>query len=190
MPEDIAIQKCLAGDADAFEPLVRRYQGPLTVTARRLLGDGDEALDAVQETFVQAFVNLHRFDPQRNFKKWLLGITIKRCLDRLKKRRTIFNYFLRRREELEIDPSEASDYRGIEESDIFGPLIRCLKPRERAALLLSVNEDYTASEIARVLDCSENTVRVHLFNARKKLKRELSRAGERAGDRSFREVLS
>ncbi len=189
MREETAIQKCLAGELDAFETLVRRYQGSLIAVARRLLGDGDEALDAVQETFVQAFVNLHRFDPRRCFKTWLLAIGVKRCLDLLKKRKTILNYFRQRTRELEGQPPGSGDRRGIEESEIFSPLIRTLKPRERAALLLSVDEGYTAVEIAEVLKCSENTVRVHLYNARRKLKAALHRAERAADIRTFREVL-
>jgi RNA polymerase sigma factor (sigma-70 family) len=189
MREETAIQKCLAGEVDAFETLVRRYQGSLIAVARRLLGDGDEALDAVQETFVQAFVNLHRFDPRRNFKTWLLAIGVRRCLDLLKKRKTILNYFRQQAKELEKQPPGGGERRGIEESEIFSPLIGTLKPRERAALLLSIDGGYTGVEIAEILKCSENTVRVHLYNARRKLKTALHRAGGRANIQVFREVL-
>jgi len=189
MREETAIQKCLAGEADAFEMLVRRYQDSLVALARRLLGDSDEALDAVQETFVQAFVNLHRFDPRRNFKTWLLAIGVKRCLDLLKKRKTILNYFRRQAKELEKQPPGSGERRGIEESEIFSPLMGTLKPRERAALLLSVDGGYSGVEIADILKCSENTVRVHLYNARRKLKAALQRAGGRADSRVSREVL-
>ena len=55
-----------------------------------------------------------------------------------------------------------------------GRLLQKLSPRERVAISLSAFEDFNAREIAAALGCSENTARVHLFNARVKLKKEVA----------------
>ena len=49
------VQRCLAGDSSAFEPLVQRYHRPLFNLAARLLGNRDDALDAAQNAFIKAY---------------------------------------------------------------------------------------------------------------------------------------
>jgi RNA polymerase sigma factor (sigma-70 family) len=66
-------------------------------------------------------------------------------------------------------------FRTIEESPLFYPLLKVLNAKERSALSLKLNENYSAREIAEILKCSENTVRVHLYRARRKLKTELQK---------------
>lgn len=159
---------------DAFGGLVKRYQGNVMALALNILGPGayDDALDVVQETFVQAYMNLERFDMGRNFKSWLLGIAVKRALDHLKKQRSFLNYFKKQTRDPQAGQfRELPKNRAIQESVIFSPLLKRLKEKERIALVLRVNEDFTAKEIAAVLGCSQSTARVHLFNAKQALRR-------------------
>lgn len=171
MREQQRIAACLAGDIDAFAPLVRQYQGQLIAMANRLLGDEDEACDAAQEALVQAFKNLHTFDRSRNFKNWIMGIVVKRSLDRLRKRNSFLKFFSGegRRMPTYHEPQNLD----IQKSVLFGPYLKILKPKEYLAIVLDVNDGYSAREIGEVLQCSESTVRVHQFNARKKLKKAM-----------------
>jgi RNA polymerase sigma-70 factor (ECF subfamily) len=164
------IQTCLDGNHDAFSVLVNRYEIHVKALAWNITGNPEDAMEVCQDAFLQAFKNLDRFDPDRDFKNWLLGITAKRGIDRLRKRKTFMHFFLRYAEEA---PLSNPEIKPIEESEIFHPLMKRLNERERIALSLQMNESFTAKEIGQVLDCSENSVRVLLFNARKKLKKEL-----------------
>ncbi len=175
MTDNQLIETCLQGRRDCFEPLVRKYQGSVYALALNVLGNGDDAKDAAQETFVQAYVNLDRFDRARNFKTWLLSIAVKRCLDLLRKRKSILGYFLKQTANKRA-PGPPAPFKGVEESDIFRPLLKRIKGKERIALLLKMNEGYSAAEIAEVLGCSPVTARVHLFNAKKQLKEHLDAA--------------
>lgn len=165
------IDRVLAGDIDAFETLVTRYQASLLALAANMLGDRDEARDVAQETFLQAYSGLVRFDRARDFKTWLLAIGVKRCLDRLRRKKTFLKYF--QKEMREGNPGLFKPVRSIEESEFFYPLLKKLKQKERTAVSLWVNEGFQAREIGAVIGCSEATARVHLFNARKKLKKGL-----------------
>ena len=167
------IQTCLLGSRDHFEPLVKKFRSPIIALAVNILGNYDDALDIAQETFVQAFTNLHRFDTQRNFKSWILGIAAKRCLDHLKKQKSFLNYFLKHPKQFHLNANISTNHKTLEESETFQPLLKKMKNNERVALLLKINENYSAKEIADVLNCSESTARVHLFNAKQKLKKEL-----------------
>jgi RNA polymerase sigma-70 factor (ECF subfamily) len=172
MTEMELIRNAKLGDRYAFAGLVSCHEKKLLALCWNMLGEREEARDAAQETLLQAFQNLERFDPERSFIKWLLGIGAKRCLDRLRRRRTFLRYFQDYAREkgrpadapVMADPGDGR----------AGRLLQKLSPRERATISLAVFEDFSAREIADVQGCSENTVRVHLFNARLKLKKEVA----------------
>jgi RNA polymerase sigma-70 factor (ECF subfamily) len=164
------IRTCLAGNREAFEILVNRYESHVKALSWNIIGSPEEAMEISQETFLQAFKNLHLFDTGKNFKSWLLGITIKRSIDKLRKRKSFLNFF--NRYSLEA-PLAKEEIKPFEESPIFHPLLKQLNERERIALSLQINENCTAKEIGKILDCSENSVRVSLFKAKKKLKKVL-----------------
>ena len=176
MNEKTKIQACLNGEVDAFEGLVETYQSRVIALAWNILGDPDEARDAAQDTFIQAYINLHLFDLNRNFKTWLMGITVKRSIDRIRRQKSFLKFFKHHSENM-VFKNPPTHY-PIEESEIFYPLLKLLNERERTALALKVNEGYSAREIGTVLNCSEATARVHLFKAKKKLKKALSGSRE------------
>ncbi len=168
--ERLIIRKCLDGNREAFEMLVNRYESHVKTLAWNITGNPEEAVAVSQEAFLQAFKNLHRFHLHKSFKSWLLGITIKRGIDRVRKQKSFWNFFNRY---IQVVPMEKVKITTIEESAIFHPMLKKLNERERTALSLQINENYTAREIGKLLNCSENSVRVTLFRAKKKLKKEL-----------------
>lgn len=168
--ERLIIRKCLDGNREAFEVLVNRYESHVKTLAWNITGNPEEAMEVSQEAFLQAFKNLHRFDLDKNFKSWLLGITIKRGIDRVRKQKSFLNFFNRY---IQVVPMEKVKITTIEESAIFHPLLKKLNERERTVLSLQINENYSAREIGKILNCSESAVRVTLFRAKKKLKKEL-----------------
>jgi len=172
MIETELVHRAQLGDRDAFAGLVSCHEKKLLALCWNMLGEREEARDAAQETLLQAFQNFGRFDPERSFIKWLLGIGAKRCLDRLRKRRTFLGFFQNYAREWKEQGGPRVP--AAAESGDAGRLLQKLSPRERSAVSLAVFEDFNAREIAGMLGCSENTVRVYLFNARVKLKREVA----------------
>ena len=172
MTEPELIRDAQQGDRAAFGELALRHEKKLLALCWNMMGDRDEARDAAQEALLQAFQNLERFDAERSFIKWLLGIGAKRCLNRLRARKTFRRFF----------QNYVQEWRGrgglrnpaLGDSGNTGRLLQKLSGRERTAISLAVFEDFSAREIAAVLGCSENTARVHLFNARSKLKKEVA----------------
>lgn len=172
MTEADLIRDAKQGDRAAFGELVYHHEKKLLALCWNMTGDRDEARDAAQEALLQAFQNLERFDAERSFIKWLLGIGAKRCLDRLRARRKFRRFF----------QNYVQEWRGHggwrhpvhAENGSAVRLLQKLSGRERTAISLAVFEDFSAREIAVVLGCSENTARVHLFNARVKLKKEVA----------------
>ena len=78
--DQAAIERCRAGDPDGFRPLVERYEREAVAHALTFLGDREDALDAVQEAFVDAFRGIDRFDLKRRFYPWFYVILRNRCL--------------------------------------------------------------------------------------------------------------
>ena len=88
--EQTIIARCLAGDADAFRPLVQRYQRLVFSVALRMLGGRAEAEDVAQQAFVDAFDALDRFRAEGRahaFSTWLVRIAVNRAKDVLKSKR-------------------------------------------------------------------------------------------------------
>ncbi len=171
MDDATLIARCRAGDITAFEALVDRYQPSLLTVTWSLMGNREDARDATQEAFLSAFSNLDGFDSGRSFKNWLFAIAWKRCLDMKRKEKTGRKYIreLERTEACASRPGPPSPAR-LEDSEIFSPVLGSLRPKERLALCLRMNEGYTAAEIAGVLGCAESSARVYVFNAVRKLR--------------------
>jgi len=85
-PETGIIQRCQAGDKEAFGMIVTRYAGAARGAAYLLLGRYEDALDASQEAFVHAWRNIRRFNPEAPFYPWYSRILRNVCISRLRRR--------------------------------------------------------------------------------------------------------
>jgi RNA polymerase sigma-70 factor (ECF subfamily) len=174
MTDQDILARCLDGDTEAFEDIVRKYQPEVLAIAWSVLGQREEARDAAQEIFVQCFQNLHRYDPGREFKNWLCAIAYKKSLDRRRKMTTFRRLLDRLGPELPPEPGREGESERIQR-DMLTPHLRLLRPLERTVVYLKIHEGRSYREIAEILDCSEGSARVHFFNAKKKLKNDMER---------------
>ncbi len=169
------VAECLAAGPDSCRRLGEAF-GPLAkAVAVNVLGNREDAEDVCQETFIQVFRNLDRYDRSRSFKTWLLTIVYRRALDMIRKRRRFREFAARAR----YEPAAAaagpiSD--PAEPPSLPSHYLDVLSPKERTALCLWANEGYAAASIAEVLGCSPSTARVVLFNARRKIKAVLEKS--------------
>jgi RNA polymerase sigma-70 factor (ECF subfamily) len=150
------------------------YTPAALALAINILGNRQDAEDACQEAFLQVYRHLHRYDPSLSFRNWLYTILYRRCLDFLRRRRRSLGVIRRIRTEQnpEKDPRPSTSSSG---SGLNPEWLRCLSVRERAALALWAVDGFSSQEIGRALDCSSNTARVYLFQARKKIRSLLLR---------------
>jgi len=89
MDDSSGIQKCLAGDWESFRHLVEKYQARAVGHALAIVGNREDALDAVQEAFLDAFQALGGFDQERQFYSWLYAILRNRCFKLLAGRKRL-----------------------------------------------------------------------------------------------------
>ena len=177
MNDNQLVRECLRGDVEEFKKIVEKYRGKAMAMALNILGNREDAEDACQETFLQTYRHLDRFDIEKSFSNWLLSILYKRCLDQLRKRRRFFVFYKKAKHEAEGKIRSQTLNPTIQNPHIPSFLER-LSPKERSSIYLWANEGFTSKEIAEVLKCSPNTARIHLHKARKKIKSLLEKKND------------
>ena len=176
--ESELIRRCLAGDTEAFEPLVERYRQRVWRLAFQLLHDREDAWDCAQEAFVRAFHSLASFRGQSAFYTWLFRITVNVATDRQRARGAHARAFGAERVPEEEwkrttpDPGGGPDQSAVqsEQRERIRQALDALPPKARTIIMLSDVEGLSYREIAEVLDCPIGTVMSRLHNARKRLK--------------------
>lgn len=170
------IQDARDGDASAFDQIMICYQRRVYSVAWRILGNREDAMDAVQDTFLRVYRYLKSYRASEDFDGWLYRIAVNVCRDIARKRGTPSPVF----SELDID-QESVPQAGAE-TDIESRAIRqqqlrivsaaldTLSKKEREALVLRDLEGLATEEVARILGSSQTTVRSQISSARRKIK--------------------
>ncbi len=169
MSDKQLVRSCLRGDVEEFHKIVDKYKGKAMALAINILGNREDAEDACQDAFLHAYSNLQRFDLQRSFRSWLYTIIYNLCLDKLRKRKRFYRFFMKMKRESSLIDEARTSLRSAHQPITQG-VLKELSPREKAVLFLWAVEGYTSREIGDMLQCSARTARVHLFKARKKIK--------------------
>lgn len=175
------VRKCKAGDARFYEPLVRAYEPPGLRLALGMMGNTEDARDALQEAFVKAFKSFRHFDTTRSFGPWFFQILRNQCRDMLRSHKARFSLEALD-ERLEAHPADADwgperrrERRAAKEL-LWGGLER-IGDEHREVLVLKELQGMRYHEIAVILDIPEGTVASRLFHARKALKDALDEMG-------------
>jgi RNA polymerase sigma-70 factor (ECF subfamily) len=167
MNDAAIIEKCLKGEKEAFRFLVERYQKPAVGHALAILADREDALDATQEAFVDAFRSLKNFDPARRFYPWFYVLLRNRCYKIIAKKREAENL-----DEAVILAPQA----GIsgEEKIALERALRSLSRADREIIALKYLDGFSYDEIAGLLEIPRGTVMSRLFYARRELQAKLT----------------
>jgi RNA polymerase sigma-70 factor (ECF subfamily) len=166
------IRLAQASDDEAFSELVGAYQVPVYNLCYRILGESGEAEDAAQETFLRAYRNIKKYDPDRKFVTWILSIASNHCIDRLRKRRLTFLSLDKTPEIWEGSDPEPGPEGSLEDRELqeqVQGMLADLNGPDRAAILLRYWYDYSYEEIADTLTLSVSAVKSRLHRARRDL---------------------
>lgn len=177
LPEDLLLARCRRGDVEAFSRIHAEYEQVVFRHAYRLLGSRDDALDASQETFINAFRGIRSFRGDCSLRAWLLRICTNLCRNHSRSRQ--------RRREVPMedaawqavtggaDPQRELEAR--ERSAAVWEALRKLSPAHREIIVLYDLEGVSTAEIAAILGCSRGSVPVKLFRARSRFKDAIQR---------------
>lgn len=169
------VSMSLEGDAAAFEQLFNRYRDSiLQLYGQRTGGNRDDADDLLQETFIKAYLNLHRYDDSYTFGQWIYTIA----------RNTFIDFVRKRREDLSLDTfadgypsvSPSSPMPTPEESFISSQQkaqlehhLERMTPRYRKLIELRFFRDLSYEEIATELAIPMGMVKTQIHRAREQL---------------------
>lgn len=190
--EEKLIRAGQRGDHQAVETLFRRYQRPLFQTALRVLGNTEDAEDALQDGLLSAYRNLKRFEGRSQFSTWLTRIVINAALMRrrsAKARPAVSLDEPPREDELPASERFADDgltpeqvFANTEIREMLSENLDQLSPLLRTAFVLREVQGYSTGEAAKKLGVTENTLKARLWRARHQLAERLGRRLRRMRD--------
>lgn len=178
--ERTLIQRAQRGDHDAFEALLRRHQRRVLSLIGHVVRQPSEVEDIAQQVFLKIYLALPRFDFRSAFSTWVYRIAVNQCYDHLRRQRS---RKARMVVELPVDEWAQRESRGTSATRAAGAdlaeqaalrqvmekLFRRLPPDDQLVLTLKELEGLSVQEIGQVMKLRENTVKVRLFRARRRL---------------------
>jgi RNA polymerase sigma-70 factor (ECF subfamily) len=180
--EAALVAQLRAGDQQAFEQVVRSYGGRLLAVARRIVGSEEDARDAVQDAFLNAFRSLDRFEGNAKLSTWLHRIVVNAALMKLRTRKrkpeqsieTLLPGFLEdgHHEERFKSWDEPIDQlmERAENRELVRKQIDALPEGYRTVLVLRDIEGLDTEETANVLGLTVNATKIRLHRARQALR--------------------
>jgi RNA polymerase sigma-70 factor, ECF subfamily len=167
MDDAEAIKKCQQGEREAFRHLVERYQKRAVGHAMTILLNRDDAEDAVQEAFIDAFKAIGKFDTSRTFYEWFYVLLRNRCYKLTAKRRLSENL---------DDVQLVAPQSGTPDETRFAleKALHALTREEREIVSLKYFSGLSYDELAAHLQIPKGTVMSRLFHARQRLQGKLT----------------
>ena len=183
------LDQARVGNHEAFETLIKHYDKKILRLAFRITGNREDADDALQESFMKAYLNLGLFHGDSRFYTWLARIAVNEALTRLRK------HVRHRQVPLEenapqrfADSAETPEqrYARAERRRLLSRTVEDLEPSLRAAIALRYGDELSNAEIARRLNLSVPAVKSRLMRARMRLRQQLGQHLDRAAARHGR----
>lgn len=164
------------GDAGAFALIVERYRQSVFRICVRILGDGDEAEDAVQETFVRAWQSLQGYDPRYSIATWLRTIACRLCYDVLRRRTRQRQYEQDACRQGSMDSGDPESLRMSRELEgLFRKAASGLSPMQRTVFVLAEIEQLPSDEVHHITGWSAVQIKSNLYIARKKVRKAIEK---------------
>ena len=180
--ERILIQKAIEGDRDSLEALLLSCKGKAYSIACRYMKNEDDAMDALQESYIKIFRNLSRFNFESRFDTWVYRIVMNTCNDLYRKNKKNANIISLSNSYDEEETAGAEFavadtgagpeqlYERKEESRYLIECVNRLNDEHRQVIILRDMKGFSYEEISEILDCSLGTVKSRISRARLRLR--------------------
>lgn len=166
------INQIIEGNSNAFSVLVNRYKDLVFTLAYKMVKNREKAEEVSQDVFIKIFKSLNKFKGGSKFSTWIYKITYNTCLDYLKKdKKENSIVYIEDFSEHQVKAIETV-LENIDEKERIQKIQDCLEslPCEEAFLLtLYYFDGQSVEEIAKIIECSANNVKIKLFRSRKKM---------------------
>ena len=163
------VKRVVNGDVEAYAILVDRYFDRCTRFAQHMLGDREDAEEAVQDAFVRAYRSLGRYEDRQRFEAWLLHILVNRCRSagarRSRRERTFVHAEIALLAATEDHPDERSAWR-----EEIERALAVLREDQREAFLLKHVEDLSYEEMAEITGVGISALKMRVKRACERLR--------------------
>ncbi|MBF0386547.1 MAG: sigma-70 family RNA polymerase sigma factor [Candidatus Omnitrophica bacterium] len=171
-----------SGDAGAFDALFQRHKGRIFNFALRLTGNRADAEDVTSEAFVQLFHRKFQDNGKARLVTWLFTVARNACLSRMRSAKRLVSLWFKNNaddgyEQWDIPDDSAppdAELGKKETAQVVRRALRKLPVEQREALILREYFQKDYAEIAQILECSLENVKVRIFRGREKLREDLS----------------
>jgi RNA polymerase sigma-70 factor (ECF subfamily) len=169
------VARATEGDAWAEEALYRRYAELVIGTAKRLLGNTDEAMDVAQDSFLTAFEKLSTLRDASTFKTWLMQIAVRNVHRRFRRRRLLRWLGLDESDDEALEALASKDAPLEVRADLatLGGVLSTLSPVLRLPWMLRHVEGHELTEVAALCNCSLATVKRRILAAETRVARRI-----------------
>jgi RNA polymerase sigma-70 factor (ECF subfamily) len=177
MDEDELLERCRRGNGEAFAVLLTRHQTAFFNLAFRMLGDREDAMDAIQDACIKAWRAMPAMRGG-SFRSWMNSIVARTALDRIRTRRPQSPLEDETGQVIQLpDPHRGPEAQAVANEQVraIEKCLRRLSPDHRAIILMRDLSDMSYDEIAAALNLPIGTVRSRLARARAHLHQELLR---------------
>jgi RNA polymerase sigma-70 factor (ECF subfamily) len=163
----MCVERCLAGETNAFEGILDRYERPVYNAIVRMGADSEEARDLCQQVFVKAFQHLDSYDPTRKFFSWLYRVAVNETINAIKAHRA-WEPLSDAMRAASANPEEAME--AAEQHVEMQRALTALDVKYRLAIIVCHFLQLSYDEAAEVLAVPVKTVKSRLFTARQMLR--------------------
>jgi len=162
--------RCQTGDREAFGDLIAAMERPLIYYATSLTGKQDTALDVMQDVWLKVIRNIRNLKNPSSLKPWLYAITHGVAVDSIRR-----DYRHDKAEQAQLHDALSVEEPSFDQEDAVAihDALRRLGVKHREVLVLHFLQDLSILEIAKVVGCSEGTVKSRIHYAKRQLKQIL-----------------
>ncbi|MDH3650921.1 MAG: sigma-70 family RNA polymerase sigma factor [Saprospiraceae bacterium] len=176
LSDDTVIDTVLSGNTDQFEELLKRYNNVLFRIGISYLKDPTDTEDAMQSTYLKAYLHLASFNKSSSFKTWIIRIMINECKMMLRSKRSAWNLL----QVFRRNPNRPNLMHSVEHTVIAGEIkqvfesaILQLPKKYRVVYMMREINGLSVSESASVLGLSPENVKVRLHRAKELIKKRI-----------------
>lgn len=170
----LEIQKAIAGNKEAFNNVITMYERKLYFIAKLRIGNDEDVKDVMQETILNAYLNIKVLKEPEKFNAWITTILINNCNKHYKKNRLkVISYDELEENNVFMQLNNIED--GIHSDLSFFSIIDFLDMEEKMIISMYYLNEYTTKEISEILNLNESTLRSRISNIRNKIKMNIEK---------------
>lgn len=170
---NLLIEKAISGDKDAFGKIISQYEKKLYIIAKSRINNEEDVKDIIQETIMNAYINLKTLKDIEKFNSWITTILINTC-NKFYTKNNINIVSYDGMVENSINLACDQDTESINNYMDFAQIIGFLEVEDRTIITMYYMEDYTTKEIGEIFNINESTLRSRISRIRERIKQNLN----------------